>query len=262
LARDITGGRIKGGERLELERLVKAYQGGDESTREAIELLLWDDENGGIANAVIIKICGKVEPGFIDQPMETPTAYIEPFTFNDDDLERVFKKSLDYALETWRTDGGKRFKSWFYDVFYGRLYNLKGEYIRQRHDGETLRTLKAYKERAKDFLGSPIDEKIIKQETTFNDELLEGMTDQEKNYCSLMLNCFMRHINLTDETAGKVLGVSRRQVLRYKASLKNKLESMPESWSWPEDELPDIEMFNRIKDPTPRAAAKNIKYNL
>jgi hypothetical protein len=242
---------------VEIEKLAKAYQGGDISKRENIAQLLWDDEKGGIANAVILKICGKELPGYIDR--EEPSAYIEPFTFNDDDLKKAFNRSLDYALETWKENGGKRFTSWFYDVFYGRLYNLKGEYIKQRADGETLRRFEEYKERARNMLGSPLDENIIKRETSFNDKLLQGMNDQEKKYCSLMLNCFMRNFNITDKVAGQVLGVSRRQVLRYKASLKNKLESMPEAWSWPEDDLPDLEMFNRIKDPVPRAAAKNIK---
>jgi len=234
---------------LELERLVKAYQGGDKSTREAIELLLWDDENGGIANAVIIKICGKAEPGFIDQPMETPAAYTEPFTFNDYDLEKVFNDSLNYSLRTWIENGGKQFKSWFYDAFYSRLKYLKEQYITDRANGETLRTFEAYQERARDILGSPFDDNIIKQETSFSDERLEGMTDQEKKYCSLLLECIKKNFNITNKLAGQILGKSERQISRYKKSLKNKL-----------DDVPDLEMFNRIKDPVPRQAAKNITY--
>ena len=241
--------------------LIKKAQAGDQAARAELALMLWPEGGGGLAQAVIDQICGKFWPGFIDQKSGDQPAVIVPFGFDDDELEAVFNKSLDYALKTYKHDKGMKFSTWFYNVFYGRLYNLKGEYIKRQYDGETLRTLKRYLERARDILGDPFDENIIKQETSFNDELLEGMSKQEKSYCALMLNCYRLNMNLTDETAGQVLGVSRRQVLRYKAGLRGKLESMPEAWTWPvktADELPDLVNEYGAIDPVPRQAAKNI----
>jgi len=238
-------GNMKGGAGLELEKLVKDYQGGNNSTLEAIAALLWPREG----RTVIRLICGQAAPGYLPGADNVPVT-IEPFNFNDNDLQRVFNNSLDYALKTYISGKGKKFSSWFYDVFRGRLYNLKGEYMKQQADGENLRTFEAYQERARDMLGSPFDADIIKHETFFSDELLKGMNDQEKKYCALLLNCIAQNINITNEIAGQILGVSKRQVTRYRENLKSKL-----------DNLPNIKNEYGIKDPTPRQAAINIYTN-
>jgi len=245
-----------------LLELIKKAQDGDRAARQELAQELWPETGGGIVQAVINQICGKAQAGYIDQ--EEPGAYIEPFKLDYSDIEAVFKKSLDYSLKTYKHNKGMKFSTWFYNVFYGRLYNLKGKYIKEHADGETLRTLKRYLERARDILGDPFDENIIKQETSFNDELLEGMSKQEKSYCALMLNCYRLNMDLTDKTAGQVLGVNRVQVWRYRKSIKEKLDNMPGAWSWPADpadELPDLINEYGAIDPVPRQAARKINHN-
>ncbi len=249
---------------MELEKLVKAYQGGDTSTREAIEGLLWDDENGGIANAVILKISGKPGLGFIDQKFGGTSANIEQFAFNNYEFNDVFNNSLDYALKTYKADGGKRFTSWFYDVFYGRLYNLKSQYLKQWQDGEIINTVEEFHQEIKAIFGDVYNPEALKECKFITDDDIEKMSNRQQKFIGMSIALLDKKKSITDAAAAEVLGVTERTIYNYKEELREILADSNEQRKAyqrrrQEDDLPGLFNEYGAKDPTPREAAKNIK---
>jgi hypothetical protein len=238
---------------LELEQLVKDYQGGDTSTLEAIIAHIWPREG----RAVIRLICGQGRPGYLPGADNMPVT-IEAYSFNQAELEAVFKNKLIKALETYEATRAAKFGSWFYRLFKQGLQDLKREYLKQQTDGETVRSFEEYQELRKLIFGSPLDPEVLKQETSIPAELLEQLSDKEKSFMALTFNAAKHNKKIIDDVAGQVLGVSRRQVLSYKSNIKNVLQGYTIQGGRA-DELPALKNEFGITDPTPREAAFNIK---
>ncbi len=234
---------------MELDKLVKQYQGGDTSTREAIADLVSDT-----AGAVIRAACGNAVPGYIEGP-----AIIEPFNFNDDDIGKVFNNSLDYSLKTYKHECGKKFNSWFYDVFHGRLHNLKEQYIKEQADGETIKNIEAWQQQ-KEILGDVYDPEVLKQCKFISGDDIEKMNDKQRSFISISIALFDSDKNLTDVAAAEIFRVTEKTIYNWKKELQEILAGSNERRKQcQEDDLPGLFNEYGAKDITPREAAKNIK---
>jgi len=189
---------------------------------------------------------------------------LEPFRFNDYDLDKTINDSLKDALRTYNSEKKAKFTTWYYITLRDDLRNLRVEYEREQDQGINIKSIEQFEEVRARIYGSPYDPDIIKEETNFTDEEVEKMSNGQQKYISLVLSLALRDLTITDSVAGEALGISRRQVLRYKEALRDILQSYGEKMQRvkEKDDLPDLEMFNRIKDPVPREAVKNIKNNL
>ncbi len=237
---------------MELDKLVKQYQGGDTSTLEAIKAHIWPREGG----AVIRNICGKVAPGYLPG---ADSVTIEPFIFNEDDLQRVFNNSLNYALKTYIPGKGKKFGSWFYDVFNGRLYNLKGEYIKQQADGEKIKTAEEFQREVKAIIGDVYNPQILKECKYITDDALNQMSDRQLKFIGMIIALYDNNKNITDVLAAEILGVTEKTIQNYQNELQAILaDSNEKCKAGRADDLPELLNEFGIKDPTPRQAAKNI----
>jgi cation transport regulator ChaB len=247
---------MKGGASLELEQLVKDYQGGDTSTLEAIQAHIWPREG----RTVIRLICGQGRPGYLPGADNMPVT-IKAFTFNQAELEAVFNKKLIKALNTYEATRAAKFGSWFYRLFKQGLQDLKREYLKQQTDGETVRSFEEYQELRKLIFGNPLDPEVLKQETSIPAELLEQLSDNEKSFMALTFNAAKHNKKIIDDVAGQVLGVSRQQVSNYKKNIRDVLQGYSIQGGRA-DELPALKNEFGITDPTPREAAFNIKNSL
>jgi hypothetical protein len=232
-----------------LSELVNKYQDGSKNLFSEIEKAL---KSGKTVNAALISVCGRTEQGHLDQG----AASIEPFQFNTEELNKVFNDKLKKALKTFEPGNNTKFESWFYRLYRQGLTELKREYIKKQLDGETLKTFEELQE-ILSIPGSPDHQSIIKSNTNFNSDLLQRMGPGEKAFCSLKLSCYSERIDITDQVAGQALGVSRRQILRYKANLKKILHDYKTAKK--SDDLPALINEFGACDPTPRQAAKNLR---